>query len=95
MLPTMQVLVENIMYISWGDMQSSVGGSNHSCSCEDPSLTSQYNQPVGASSCPQQIFYVKTLTPKDGVRFVLLSLTNVGNQVDSIILRGPCFVSCM
>ena len=60
-----------------------------------PELTSWSEKPVGASACPQRIFFSKILTPKYGGSFILAGIPNGSDQVNFRILFGPCFVSCV
>ena len=83
--------MEDVIYVSQGGIPMSVGDAAYQWSCEDPGLTSRYDQIVGASACLYKSFFAKLLTPKDGVNFILASLTNRIHQVDSRILIGPCF----
>ena len=63
--------------------------------CLAPELTSRSDQPVGASDYPQWSFCTNLLTPKDGGRFTLESLTNRSHQVDLRSPHSPCLISCV
>ena len=95
MLPTMQALVEDAMYVSQGDIPMSEGDTAYHWSCEESVLTSRYYQLVDVSACPQQRFSAKILTPKDGSSFILERTTNGIYQVNLRILYGPCLFSCV
>ena len=74
-----------------GIYQCQLKGCCVSVDLEDYGLTSRYDQPERILACPQQSFYANILTPKDGGRFVLASLTDRSHQVNSRNLLGPCF----
>ena len=55
MLPTMQVFVEDVIYVSQGDIIMSVGDALWGVGlCPAPEFTSRSVQPRGASDYPQQ-----------------------------------------
>ena len=58
-----------------------VGYAEYQWSCEEPVITSRYDQLVVESYFPHKIFYVKLLTPKGGGIFTLVSTTNITYQV--------------
>ena len=43
-------------------------------------------------SLPVSKPHQKSINPKDGVKFILASITNKSHQVNFISLHGPCFI---
>ena len=93
MCPTVQGLVEDVMYVSQGKIPIYEGGATYQWSCEESGLTSWSDQLAFTSAGLQRSLYSNILTPKCGGSFILASLTNRSHQVDLKSLRGPYIVN--
>ena len=91
MLPIIQLLVDDTMYVYQGYIPMSVGNANYQWSYEYPCITSQPDQLVRALDWPQVILYVEILGPKDGSSFTMAGLINRSHQVNSRNPYSPCF----
>ena len=89
--PTMQVLVEDVVYVSQCGIPMYVWDALYLWICDDPGLISWSDQIVGAAACSHQSFSSKLLTPKDVSSFILVNITNRSHQVNSRSMIGPCF----